>query len=263
MVLFAACLRTPINLDFTSQVISLAEDHAVSIVTVYTMGEQEYQTRLKQIKALPTPCKRYLLQVIDMSRGQERAIAYIGAGGLLANNYVLSVRHLFDEAQNTTSMKIWVFLRGLDHCVSAKLVAKTAGKEFHDDYALIRLNEDVKRPGLKLAESDVADGTPIIFIGSTGGTAWHTRFGRASRADKFFQHDENGVLHLTPWEETTMLMTYPGGAGDSGGIVVGPDGRIVGIMYCGLEIRHTEYVFSNPIQMVWDFLKAIGYEKNA
>jgi len=57
------------------------------------------------------------------------------------------------------------------------------------------------------------------------------------------------------------LCVTPGAPGDSGGGIFSDKGELVGIMYCGIAIYGTHYVFSNPLHMLKEFLKEKGFRK--
>jgi S1-C subfamily serine protease len=164
-------------------------------------------------------------------------------------------------------MYIWVFKEGVDHPIKAELVARTKcelitpGVVHPYDYAMIHMEEDLRLPGLKIAEPDVLKmGEKVIFTGSTGGFAFFSRFGYITQLDKYFQEDYEGKLTLASWEKFPYWTVYPGGPGDSGGPVTNIKAEIVTIMYCGVTNYSEEYIFGNPTQIIWDFLKEFKLE---
>lgn len=260
-ILFVGC-KAPVALqyEFPAAATKLAQDHEVAIATVFYMAEDEYNIRLIEAQKgfagihylegiLPLGRITYLLG----QKGDVYAIAYLGAGGIIGNNHVLTVRHLFEHDQNTVAMKIYVYQKDAMLAIESELVAITSGPKFCDDYAVIKLSVPLGFPGLKLATIEGRDGEPIIFIGSTGGLAFHTRYGFLTHASRYFER-EGEIMALNRWDDFDLVMTYPGGPGDSGGIIVNARGELLGIMYCGVTVYSEEYIFTNPIRMAWDFL---------
>jgi len=258
--------------DIDKSVIETVRRHTVSIAVYYTMSEIEYNRRMDEPKSkkwsmsgngyfwkqLVIPVKPVDVQNIATP---VKCLAYIGSGTVLKNNYILSVKHLFDHGENALSMVIWVFTESGDHPISAEVVATSEGKTEVDDYALIRLKEDLKLPGLKVADKDVAKiGDQVIVTGSPGGIGFFMRFLRLTKFDWYFKTTEDGVLHLASYEDFPFWCIYPGGPGDSGGSIKNLRGEIVGILYCGIEVYSENYVFANPTVFIWDFLRKIGYE---
>lgn len=281
--IFSGCAVYRYSPNFAPQsVINNIEAHRVSIAVYYEMTEDEYLNRMK-----PDKCywwsmsifnrsleknKIYLHYLNDapilMSRNQENSsvmVAYLGAGAIIKDNHVLSVNHLFDvEHQvNTLAMYIWVLKEGVDHPIKAHLVARSENeisKVFYDDYAVIKMEEDLGLPGLKISTQDLKDGDKVIFTGSPGGLAFFTRFGFITRLQNYFKKDDQGVLHLSFWENFPYWTVYPGGPGDSGGFVANMKGEIATVMYCGLTVYSEDYIFGNPISLLWDFLKKHNLE---
>jgi len=261
--LLISCVPTQVNLAFPTPAIQAAENHGVAIAVYYFMGEEEYNKRFAEMKTAKRLSLQYLEQMAFLGRlesfepripGAEYVIAYLGAGGIIKDDHVITVRHLFVHDENTVASRIWVMQREALMPIEASLVAISAGKEPADDYAVLKLSVPLNLPGLKIARSEAIEGEPIVFVGTTGGLAFHTRFSRATRASRYFNVDSQGYLHLSWWEDFEYLMTYPGGPGDSGGIIVNANGELVGIMYCGLEVYAECYVFANPINHVLEFL---------
>jgi len=193
-------------------------------------------------------------------------VAYLGAGAILRDNYVLTVNHLFDKEDYYNFMHIWVFKENIDYPIQATMVARTRCElitryvHFYD-YAIIHLEEDLELPGLKIAKPGTLKmGDKVIFTGSTGGLAWFTRFGYITKLQKYFQKDYEGKLKLSSFEKFPFWTVYPGGPGDSGGFVTNVKGEIVTVMYCGVTVYSEEYIFGNPTRIVWDFLKEFKLE---
>jgi len=178
---------------------------------------------------------------------------------LLKQNYAISVRHLFAKTEpyrgTVYGSKIWVFRDGTDHPIEAELVAISEGAIFKDDYAVIRLLEDLGLPGLKIAHKEPKKGEKCIYTGSVGGLAFFSRFGVVSNFKWFFKRDDDDRLHLSYWEDYHYIMLINGSNGDSGGSVKNIKGEIITIMYCGLTVNGIPVIFGNPLSMLWGFLK--------
>ena len=261
--------------------------HRVAIAVHYEMSEEEYFRRKKQdinlrdtralfvkegrvLDALDVQA-RYLdiPLLIEMNEETHRVvIAYLGAGAIIKDNHVITVNHLFDynHQYDTYSMHIWVLKEGIDHPIKATMVARTKcelitqGVHFND-YAVIKMEEDLGLPGLKIAKpGTLRQWSKVIYSGSAGGFAFFSRAGNITSLQYFFQKDYEGRLHLSFWEDFPYWIVYPGGPGDSGGPVTNIKGEIVTIMYCGMTVYSEEYIFGNPTQMIWDFLKEYNLE---
>jgi hypothetical protein len=149
---------------------------------------------------------------------------------------------------------IYVVTEGSADFIQADVLAISEGKVFSDDYAVIKTRRYLNTQGLKIAERQPPDSASVTFIGSTGGLAFHARYGYLTSTWKYFKKDEQGALHLAMLEDFKYMTIYPGGAGDSGGSLI-YKGKLAGIMYCGMEIYAETYIFCNPLQMFLDFLK--------
>ena len=238
------------------EIITKAERHNVSIVVYYFMSPEEYNRRMQQMvrNVLRTPInsdKKWLGL-------PTKIIAYLGAGTILKDNYIISVKHLFNRDENTYDKKIWIVREGMKEFVETELIAVSESnldKEFQNDYAVIKAKKDLGVEGIKISKTEIKKGEKVIFTGSLNGSSFFTRFGYATTFKWFYRKDENGKLHLSHWVGYKFITVYPGGAGDSGGGIIDINGNLVGIMYCGVNMNDENYVFSNPISMLWDFLK--------
>lgn len=195
--------------------------------------------------------------------GQDGAtlVAIIGAATLLKDNYAITVAHLFqlndDQGQPLKLFKSWVLQRNTDHPIEVNVVAKTnlsSDNDFYNDYAVVKLREDLGLRGLSISEESAAQGDPVFFAGSINGVAFFARFGFVTEFHKFFRRDDQGQLHLSQWTDFPFVCVYPGGGGDSGGGVFNTKGKLVGVMYCGVEIASVEYIFTNPLTLLKEFL---------
>ena len=202
------------------------------------------------------------LITVPLGKAQDSpkyVVAYIGAGTLLGDNYILTVRHMIKDESGQDASHVYAIFEGIDHAIGCNVIAVSEGKEFCDDYAVLQLKEDIRRQGLKIAKHEFKHGEWVIFSGSTGGLAFWTRIGHAVDLKHYFFRDENtGILHLGFWENFYFLTVYPGGPGDSGGSIKNKDGEIIGLMYCGLSLYDEQYIFSNPLWMLKTFLQSNG-----
>jgi hypothetical protein len=219
------------------------------------MSEEEWSKRLyERVGALRIPLKDG-----EAADGRPvKAMAYIGSGTLLQDNHVLTVRHLFDHGQNTYSMRIWVFHQQVDHPIQADLIAITEKKtdeDYYNDYAMIKLRENLGYPGIVVAKRDINLGEKVMFGCSVGGTAYFLRFGYASKFKWFFRKDEDGRLHLSKWVDYHFITVHPSGPGDSGSGIFNIKGQLVGVAYIGVNIYEQMYCFSNNLDMLWEFLQ--------
>lgn len=244
-------------------VIKKTDNHTIAIATYFTMGEEEYQKRLSKRKegairisqgdTLWEFWERQVAIPLDKKKEGIFTIAYIGSGTMLKRNYALSVNHLFDHADNTYDMQIWVLKEGLDRAVEADLVCHSDNEIFADDYAIIKLRENLGLPGLKISKFPIQKGEKVIFSGSLGGLAFFTRFGFATGLRYFFRRDSDGVLHLSHWESYSYVANLHSGPGDSGASIKNIDGEIVGLIYCGIDV-YGHICFSNPLYILHNFL---------
>ena len=223
--------------------------HTVSIATYYVMNEPEYSKFMAE--------KSGIIKVPVKVDEPKRAAAIIGSGTIVKDNHVVTVRHMFDDHYGVSFSAIWVFIPGWDHAVEAELVCKSKEGTFWDDYAVIRLKEKVRLPGLPIAKKQPNVGEKVIFTGSVGGFAFFSRFGYVTELHWNFRRAADGTLHLTPWEEFPYMVTFPGGPGDSGGSICNIKGELAGIMYCGVTNYSEEYIFSNPLSKLREFLKGV------
>lgn len=231
-------------------VITNIRAHTVSIATYYIMDSELYASFMRaQSNKVCYPVK------ID---GQKKAAAIIGSGTILRDNYIITVRHMFDDHYGVPPSQIWVFIPGWDHAVEADLICKSEDGTFWDDYAVIKLREDVGLPGLRIGYTQPQPGEKVINTGSTGGFAFFSRYSRVTSLQYYFKRGLDDILHLTPWEDFPYMCVFPGGGGDSGGSICNIKGELIGIMYCGLTNQSEEYVFANPLSLLHSFLAKNG-----
>jgi S1-C subfamily serine protease len=244
-ILFTAC-AIYIPQFAPESVIARVKRHTVSIAVYYVMDTDTHRQFMAD--------ESKLLKIPNEQQGQHIATAVIGSGTILKKDYVVTVRHLFDDHYGISPSDIYVFIPGWDHVVEADLVCKSDEGTFWDDYAVIKLREKTKLPGLRIAEEQPKTGDKVMASGSTGGFAFFTRFLRVTELRWYFNRGYDGILHLTPWEDFPYMTVYPGGPGDSGGSICNVKGELAGIMYCGLTNYSEEYVFANPLVILKDFL---------
>ena len=251
LLLLAACVNYQPQFAPES-VITNIRKHTVSIATYYIFDDDAYSKFMAEnYKMIRFPVK---------TEGPKKAAAVIGSGTILRDNYVITVRHMFDDHYGTPPSQIWVFIPGWDHAVEADLVCKSPDGNFCDDYAVIKLRERTGLPGLRISSTPAKPGEKVINTGSTGGFAWFTRYSRVTELQFYFRRGMDDILHLTPWEDFPYLCVFPGGPGDSGGSVCNIRGELVGVMYCGLTNYSEEYVFSNPLRFLREFLLKNGLD---
>jgi len=250
-------------------VIDNIDRHTCAIATYYYMEEAEYQRRIKMYAAqpqwdrMPDEALKFWAQIIPISTQKMidgktmRYVAYMGAGTALRDGHVITVNHLFNHTDKAMLMKCWVFFDWMEYAVEAEIVATSENKDMSDDYAVIKLKEDVGLPGLRIAASNaLRKGEKVIYSGSVGGCAFFTRYGYVTTFHKFFRRDKaDDRLHLSYWNDFRFWCIYPSGPGDSGGSIKNVRGEIVTIMYCGIEVYAEQYVFGNPTAMLWEFLE--------
>lgn len=256
LLFFVSCIKY--SPQFTSEnVIKRIDESTVAIAVYYYMDYQEWQYRMLNERNFPIKFNIPVAEPI-------KCIAYIGAGTLLRDNHIITVSHLFDHDDNTYRTEIWVAFKGIDHFIRAELIAISPRDsnpfDYTDDYAVIKLKENVKRQGLRIAKHDSKLGEKVIYSGSVGGTAFFHRFGYRTDFKWFFKLEESERLHLSFWHDDPFICVFPGGNGDSGGGIKNVKGEIVGIMYLGIENYLECYIFSNPLYRLWDFLKSRGLE---
>jgi S1-C subfamily serine protease len=271
LLLVASCSKIStvrvVEPTFSPEVVQKVCNHTLSVATVYTMDETEWNRRVanpkpgmiwkdkdmeKWRKIIPKN-----LSLLSNNSDPQKFLAYIGSATLLKNNYAITVSHLFSHGDNTTGRTIWAFKDGLDHAVECDLICRgDIDQNWVNDYAVIRLQEDLGLPGLKIAKTDPMPGDEVIFSGSVGGLAFFTRYGRITQLSAYFEVGDDGKLHLVPFGDLKFWIIYPSGPGDSGGSIKNANGEIIGIIYVGIEIYQEQYCFSNPLPRLWDFLNA-------
>ncbi len=248
-----------------------ADRHTVAIAAIYEMDEEEYNKRLQERKrnawGISSPVDTawfYQLQLyipLEIPGSSNRFIAYLGAGKIISDGnkysqHVLGCSHVLSHDENTYNMRIWVFKDRLNRAIEAKLVAKTDMNPWTDDYAVIKMQEHMKLPGLRIADpKDIRKFDKVIFSGSVGGLAFFSRMVNMTTFRQFFQRGNDGNLHLSYWTDYNFWIFYPGGNGDSGGVPCTLEGEIITVMCWGISVYDEQYIMGNPTEMLLAFLK--------
>lgn len=263
-VLQLGCTQSPAPYFAPPSVVDNAYNHIVSIAVYYYMPVEEWARRMKLRDGVP----KVNVETGEAYEGKPiKCLAYIGSGTVLKDNHIITVRHLFDNNDNTYKRIIWVFHQQVDHPMEADMVAITEKKtdeDYFNDYACIKLRENLGLPGLTISTKDPVLGEKVMFGCSVGGTAFFMRFGVVSKLKYFFRKDEEGRLHLSRWTDYHFTTVSPSGPGDSGSSIINIKGQLVGVIYIGIDIYEQLYCFSNPVEMLWAFLdehhlKYLGY----
>lgn len=274
------------------KVLENTDKHVVSIAVIFEMSNEEYMRR-QEIKGRKESEKhvpqkwyklcgiedfivdrtilRQLSDSIGISLLNEdesntvKYVAYLGSGWFWKSNFVQTVNHLVstEKQQNTTKMRVFVFLSDASAVLPAEIYCRTEEKEFWDDYAVLFIpGEKLGLPGLKLAKHELRKGDVAYWIGSPGGLAFFGRIGFITK-QRFYvsRHPITGQLTLQAYEGFYYTTTYPGGPGDSGGVIVNAEGEVTGQNYCGVQLYGENYIFSNPLSMLWRFVKEFRLEK--
>lgn len=244
------------------KVIKKVEEHSVAITVIYWMDDDTFKRKMREETLAPKI-------PFQPPNYPSRFIAYIGAGTVIRpGNLVMTVDHLFIHGIGTEGRLIIVWFKN-EKQIQAYIVKQSKHKDFYDDYALLRLPQKTDLKGIKIAKKQSEVGDKVIFVGSTGAFGFRMRFGYLEDWKYHFQKDEGGgKLQLAWWWEFILMCVHPGGPGDSGGGIFNDKGELTGMMYCGTEIYAEEYIFSNPLDMMKEFLKdtpgerALEYESD-
>ncbi len=229
----------------------------LSIILIWFLGCISYSPQFTPNDVVANVARHTVAIVVtypnDSPYSSDPYTMYIGAGAVISDNRILTVAHLFEHGRIVEINAVLPY-SGLDHPVKCEVIKQTdRSDDFTNDYALLRMKEDVGLPGLKVASKDVLPGEKVIFAGTVGGMCI-TRFGFCTYFKYFFKVDE-GVLKLAFWHDDAFITVYPGGNGDSGGTICNTKGEIVGVMYCGIENHLESYIFSNPVHRLHKFLE--------
>ena len=254
LVLCVACVPRPsAQLPvWRESVVASIRANSVAITVFYTLTAEEYQRQIKEPKSI--------FMSDQIGSPENKIIGRIGAGTLIGDNYILTVRHLFIQDTGVVERTIWVMFCDDDHPIQADVVVLSKGEKDYDDYALIKLREPVPGIGVPIANRSPETGEDVAFVGSLKRSAFFIRFLRVTRFQQQFTIDDAGALHLSNREEFAFTCVYPSGPGDSGGGVFNTRGELVGILYFGRTLDMETFVFSNPIEMARTFLIANGQE---
>lgn len=253
LVLFTVLMGSVALADVSEKVMRKVDQATCAVSSYFEMSEGQMQ-RFGEKKG-PISHPFITVPMGQIKDSPNYVVAYIGAGTLLKDNYVLTVRHMVRDEDGTAARNVYCIFDGIDHAIEARVVFVSEGKDFADDYALLKLGEDIKRQGLKFAGREFKHGEWVIYSGSTGGLAFWTRVGHAVDLRYYlYKGEADGILHLGMFENFAMTTVYPGGPGDSGGSIKNEKGEIIGLMYCGLSLYDECYIFSNPLWLLEEFL---------
>lgn len=176
-----------------------------------------------------------------------------GAGAVLKDNHVITACHVIND-KYVPLLQAYVITKGMaqgDHWAKATVVAQ--GHEFpkSDDYAVLKVDEDLGLKGLKIARKPLKLLQKVLFAGSPDGNAFFVRGGYVSMFKYFVARsgDEFALLKWYAFPSPTVYIAYPG---DSGGIITNTKGHIQSIMFWGR--RNRAYAHGNPIGELRKFL---------
>jgi len=235
---------------------------SVAVLAYFPVPAEQAAKIIERLRTSRPGLDDLTLFVAAQDKNANAYVTYIGAGTFLRENHILTAAHLCystDAELRDVKPIIWVLVKGFDHPVRASVAAmtiKATEQSLAPDYAVLKLEEDPGRPGVKISERAAAVGDPVIFSGSVKGTAFFLRCGRATAVEQFLRRDEKGALHLTNLFDEPHLAVYPAGPGDSGGGIFNASGELVGVMFAGLQIASEYYVVSNSLASLTAFLKA-------
>lgn len=235
---------------FTDEkVIKRVEEHSVAITVIYWMDDETFKRKIREETLAPKI-------PFQPPNYPKRFIAYIGAGTVIKpGNLIVTVNHLFSHGGGTDGHIIIVWFKD-ETQIRADVIKYSKHKEFYDDYALLKLQKKTDLKGIKIAKEQSEVGDKVIFVGTTGAFGFRMRFGYLEDWKYYFQKNTgNGRLQLAWWWDFTLMCVHPGGPGDSGGGIFNDKGELTGLMYCGTEVYAEEYIFSNPLHMLKEFLK--------
>jgi len=264
-LLAASTLPTFPLKDIESNAVSVVAANSVAVLSYFPIPSEKSGILIKRLQERQTN-RFHIPPLIVPVQGKNGGsfVAFIGAGTILKDNYVLTVAHLcFDDDPELKGVKpiVWVMVKGLERGVEASLVVMTTyspGEIFAADYAVLKLKDNLHRRGARVGRAPVRMGDPVLFSGSVRGTAFFMRSCRATELHQVLGRDGSGVLHLSYLCEFPLVTVYPAGPGDSGGGLFNARGEIVGVMFAGTQIASEMYVFSFGLSMLREFLNKAG-----
>jgi len=265
-LLAASSLPVPPAKDIEPAAVYIVEANSVVVISYFPAPAAKAARVIQRLKEKQASGRftdvQFILPTQDTQGGSY--VAYVGAGTLLKDNYVLSVAHLCtadDEELKGVKPILWVLLKESDVGYEADVVFQTPSDPkviFVPDYSLLKLRKDAHRRGAKVGSVPVRPGDQVIFSGSVKGTAFFMRYCRASEVQQVIGRDDKGVLHLSYLCEFPLVTVHPAGPGDSGGGVFNTRGEIIGVMFAGTQIASEMYVFSFGLSMLREFLNKAG-----
>jgi len=256
LFLFLVSLKIPASDFARDRIIRHVERHSCAIGVYYHMDEQEYLRRMAIFSKHSTP---YKVEPIGEGKEGEYIIAYVGSGGVIPGNGVLTASHLFDHSYNTYKMEIWVYLRTDKKKIvrySAEIVCKTnLDHNPWRDYAVLYVQEDLKLPGLKLAKKEPRWGDRVIWSGSMSGFMYVMRGDHLGFMKDFFLRNETGYLSIRCWVDHPLYRISPGAPGDSGSMLLNKKGEILSVICWGINLSDQHcYLLANPLSMLRGYL---------
>ena len=231
-------------------------DHAVTIVVYYYMDEAQYNQVLMRLSAGHKP---FLVNPIGRDEYGRYVMAYIGSGGVIPRNHVLTASHLFDDYIYYSDMEIWVYRRTSRAKItkySAEILYKTSlATNDWNDYAVLKVDVDMKLPGLKLAKKAPKINDKIIWCGSLAGFMAVLRTDYLALMKNYLIRQDDGSVKVCSWKEYDLYCFSPGAPGDSGTPVLNKRGEIVSVLCWGIAAsEYHVYLLGNPLSQLKEFL---------
>lgn len=180
--------------------------------------------------------------------GDYRVI--IGSGTLFDRGYILTAGHVVNAAPES-SRQIYVFFRDKEDFVKASVVAIVDEGPY--DYAILKLEADMKIDGIKIAKKEAHEGDNVAWGGSPKRHAFFLRFGKLQAMTHYFMV-EHGALSLREFD-VPFWAIFPGESGDSGGGIFNSSGELISIIYLKHPINGQIWLLANPNSYLWKFLK--------
>lgn len=174
-------------------------------------------------------------------RGHEPAVFKLEPKGctawVLRQNIVITAAHCSRDGAFIIPQHSAVLSDGRQSVFEAKYVGTTMS----DNDIAVLVGQTRSIPSLSLAESDTLDGERCLFIGHGGLSIMQILPCVVNEVG--FMGDESLVLDAE---------VIPG---DSGGPVIGREGKVIGIIYATSEHK---YGYVAPAHKIWKALKRIG-----
>jgi len=244
--------------DFVrDKVAQKALNHAVTIVVYYYMDEAQYEQLLIRLGLGHKP---FLINPMGRNKEGRYVMAYIGSGGVIQKNHVLTASHLFDDYISYSEMEIWVYRKTSRTKItkySAEILCKTnlADNDWND-YAVLKVNIDMKLPGLRLAKKAPMINDKIIWCGSLAGFMAVFRTDYLALMKNYLIRQYDGLVKVCSWTEYDLYCFSPGAPGDSGTPVLNKEGRIVSVLCWGIAVSNDHvYLLGNPVSKLRKFIE--------